>query len=342
MKNRGNRMGKSITDQIEDKNMLGTLEGLLEKAYQNEAAGKLEDALIQTDEIIKRAPGLAEAHNLKGVILDQLGQKAEAIEAFREALRCDPAFHDAQQNLADIQSAVQETAHRAVQFGRARTVAIKGAIIFSLALVAAAILQSAIFLNPFRLEFAGFQMLFVIWRAITFAAATGAAMAIIGSQSFANGRSFALVTILATGLTLVIVSFSYTLSGYNIWSADAKGLFSINYQPIPFMFAGAVMGILIGFVQKNRMLSVWLALAGLTGFGFYEWAPPITADVDIFIKNTAFRLLNGLQNRPLAITVAYAFQESIWSAIAGAIVGGLIGWVLGWYAPILEQEENEL
>ncbi len=74
----------------------------LERAYAYEESGDLEEALRQCETIIQLAPGLAEAYNLRGVILDELGRKEEAIAAYREAVRLDPTFREAQENLYEV------------------------------------------------------------------------------------------------------------------------------------------------------------------------------------------------------------------------------------------------
>lgn len=81
----------------------------LEQAYAYEEGGDLECALRECERIIQLAPELAEAHNLRGVILDELGRKEEAIAAYREAVRLDPTFREARENLDE---ATAETGKR--------------------------------------------------------------------------------------------------------------------------------------------------------------------------------------------------------------------------------------
>jgi tetratricopeptide (TPR) repeat protein len=57
---------------------------------------------------VRLAPDLAEAHNLRGTILDALGQKEQAIDAYQEALRLQPTFRDAQNNLHEAEAELRE------------------------------------------------------------------------------------------------------------------------------------------------------------------------------------------------------------------------------------------
>ena len=71
----------------------------LQRAYVHLGVGELEDALWECGRAIERAPGWAEAHNLRGIILEDMGQLSEAIAAFEEAVRLDAGFSEAKENL---------------------------------------------------------------------------------------------------------------------------------------------------------------------------------------------------------------------------------------------------
>jgi Tfp pilus assembly protein PilF len=55
------------------------------------------------DSVLQFEPGLASAHNLRAMVLEDLKCPEEAIAAYREALRLEPAFSDAQGNLSDLE-----------------------------------------------------------------------------------------------------------------------------------------------------------------------------------------------------------------------------------------------
>ena len=80
----------------------------LEQAYASEDPDDFQEALEECDAAIDLDPGLAEAHNLRGMILDELGRKEEALAAYREALRLDPSFQEASDNLYDLEDELEE------------------------------------------------------------------------------------------------------------------------------------------------------------------------------------------------------------------------------------------
>ena len=84
----------------------------LERAYASEERNDLQKALEECDSAIHIDPGLAEAHNLRGMILDEMGRKEEAIAGYREALRLDPSFQDAKENLQGIENELEEGGSR--------------------------------------------------------------------------------------------------------------------------------------------------------------------------------------------------------------------------------------
>jgi hypothetical protein len=64
----------------------------------------LKNALTSCDEALEVDPTCAPAHNLRGLILDGMGKPVLAMRAYREALRLDPNYTEAQQNLAEAES----------------------------------------------------------------------------------------------------------------------------------------------------------------------------------------------------------------------------------------------
>jgi uncharacterized RDD family membrane protein YckC/Tfp pilus assembly protein PilF len=79
----------------------------LSQAHACWEADDFEGALRECEQAIQLAPGLAEAHNLRGVVLEELGRREEAITAYREASHLDPSFRDARRNLAEAEAAAR-------------------------------------------------------------------------------------------------------------------------------------------------------------------------------------------------------------------------------------------
>ncbi len=74
----------------------------LEQAYAAEEEGDPATALRECELSIQLDSSYAEAHNLHGIVLEELGRKEEAIAAYQEAVRLDPALGDAQENLVEL------------------------------------------------------------------------------------------------------------------------------------------------------------------------------------------------------------------------------------------------
>lgn len=80
---------------------------LLERAYARADAGELEDALAECDRAIGMEPEWAEAHNLRGIVLAEMGWWEEAMAAYDEAVRLDPGLEEAAENLAEARREVR-------------------------------------------------------------------------------------------------------------------------------------------------------------------------------------------------------------------------------------------
>ena len=79
--------------------------GHLEQAYvEYQETENFEQALAECDTAIDLDPYLADAHNLRGVVLEELGRPEQALVAYQNALRLDPDFLEARENLAHLQT----------------------------------------------------------------------------------------------------------------------------------------------------------------------------------------------------------------------------------------------
>jgi tetratricopeptide (TPR) repeat protein len=76
----------------------------LRRAYEFEERGELRESLAECEGAIKIARSfLADAYNLRGIVLEGLGQNEEAVESYRQALSLEPGFGEAADNLRELE-----------------------------------------------------------------------------------------------------------------------------------------------------------------------------------------------------------------------------------------------
>jgi tetratricopeptide (TPR) repeat protein len=98
----------------------------LEQAYvYYEQTERSPQVLAECDAAIAIDPGLAEAHNLRGIALEELERPEEAMFAYRQALKLDPGLTEAQANLATMADACLEDATELYQAEREPELALK-------------------------------------------------------------------------------------------------------------------------------------------------------------------------------------------------------------------------
>jgi Flp pilus assembly protein TadD len=94
-------------DPAEPDRPLGA-QGHLDLAYEHNERGEFAEALIECDAALAADPGPAEAHNLRGMVLEALGRPDEALEAYRTAVELEPEFGDARENLRELSAELRE------------------------------------------------------------------------------------------------------------------------------------------------------------------------------------------------------------------------------------------
>ena len=91
----------------------------LDQAYSSyEDSEELEKALLECDAALELDPYLVEAHNLRGILLEELGRPTEAIKAYKQAIQLDPSFTEAKDNLSDLKSDLASRGGRLVTIAR--------------------------------------------------------------------------------------------------------------------------------------------------------------------------------------------------------------------------------
>ena len=76
----------------------------LEPVYVARERGEFRSALDTCEIAIQQLPASAEAYNLQGLLLEDLGRPEEALEAYRTALQLDSKFDDARLNLLEAEA----------------------------------------------------------------------------------------------------------------------------------------------------------------------------------------------------------------------------------------------
>ncbi len=76
----------------------------LNRAYAHESSDQFDAAWSECEAAIRLDPGLADAHNLRGIVLEELGRKQEAVAAYHQAVGFDPAFVEAWENLREAEA----------------------------------------------------------------------------------------------------------------------------------------------------------------------------------------------------------------------------------------------
>ncbi len=94
-------------DGLEKAGMAGKYLEDAQIAYDRGANNKR--ALADIDAAIQFEPELAEAHNLRGLILDAMGKTDEAIRSYEEAIRLNPDLDKAKANLVDADAERQSS-----------------------------------------------------------------------------------------------------------------------------------------------------------------------------------------------------------------------------------------
>ncbi|PKN93751.1 MAG: hypothetical protein CVU44_08015 [Chloroflexi bacterium HGW-Chloroflexi-6] len=94
--------GANLDAPLEKVELEALVRQCLEKAEKSLESGRnLKEALASCNQAIEYAPESAEAHNMRGLILDAIGKTDESILAYQEAIRLNPDFAEAKENLAD-------------------------------------------------------------------------------------------------------------------------------------------------------------------------------------------------------------------------------------------------
>jgi tetratricopeptide (TPR) repeat protein len=82
-------------------------EATLSQAYQFYQQNLRNNALTEIEMVLSVTPGNAEAHNLRGAILEGMGRRQEALAAYEESVRLKPDYAAALANVKRLQRSVR-------------------------------------------------------------------------------------------------------------------------------------------------------------------------------------------------------------------------------------------
>jgi tetratricopeptide (TPR) repeat protein len=82
-------------------------EATLSQAYQFYQQNLRNNALTEVEALLEVAPANAEAHNLRGAILEGMGRRQEALAAYEESVRLKPDYTAALANVRRLQKSVR-------------------------------------------------------------------------------------------------------------------------------------------------------------------------------------------------------------------------------------------
>lgn len=101
-----------MNSEAESSDILARIQRHLDQAfYYYEETEEFEKALLECDTAIEIDPYVADVHNLRGIVLEELGRTTEALESYEQAIRLDPDYTDAKENLSALKSELASDTH---------------------------------------------------------------------------------------------------------------------------------------------------------------------------------------------------------------------------------------
>lgn len=88
---------------MRDNGWAGGAQAHYDRACEHEEAGRWKMALEECDAAIDIDPSFADAHNLRGIALEELDLPEEAADAYERAISLEPNFHEAIRNLWELE-----------------------------------------------------------------------------------------------------------------------------------------------------------------------------------------------------------------------------------------------
>lgn len=135
--------GTNLDAPLEKNELEALAQQYMEKAQKSFDRGLIKRALVNCDKVLENMPDMAEAHNLRGLILDEMGKGDEAFIEYQEAVRLMPNYGDAIANLEDAEAEYRITYQKKVKHKTRLKLNMRSLII---ATIIGLVIQGALFL----------------------------------------------------------------------------------------------------------------------------------------------------------------------------------------------------
>ncbi len=313
-----------------------TENGHLERAYKLQEEDDFKAALQACSQAIEDVPTLVEAHNLRGLLLEQLGRPEQAIEAYRRAVELDAEFEEARQNFQELQEELQETSYRRTRVNPLKVI-LTGAGAYSILYVLAHFILSVIDSGTAIIE-SYLDLLLLPLYAFIYACVIGLCAFIIGEvarfkQALRLGIASGLGYLVAYMITLVITIFTGRFVDY-LFSFHTATWYSVVLVKIitssfaQYAIIGAITGLCFGLVQKTRTQIIYSILAGVIGFSLQRAIEVLYMG---FFTSIKWLVPIGLNDLASDTIIAILLYTGLF--IKSSPIGALFGYVLTRYRP---------
>lgn len=294
-----------------------TFENYLEQAYEFDEQEQPEKALQAIEQALALDNTSAESHNFRGILLEKLGRKEEALSAYETAMRLDANFGDAAENLAGLRADLARAQKNHSSFRRALRGAGIGAYAFGMSF-----LLYGLFLGWFRssnmstpefipTQFPGtfvinslvmtkdfYDYLFLLLRMV----ACGIGLAFINRDVFHKSfRTGFLYVFFGVGLGEILFQF---------YSPD-------DFLWYTYSLVGAFVGTLFALSQKKPSYLLPFAFVGALSFGLEPYA------ID---KSLSLILDYGWGTEQITLIFIVVLSNSLAGILKGVFFGGMAGW----------------
>lgn len=295
-----------------------TFENYLDRAYEFDEQEQPEKALQAIEQALAFDHTSAESHNFRGILLEKLGRKEEALSAYETAVRLDANFRDAAENLAGLRADLEQAQKNHSSFRRALRGAGIGAYAFGMSfllyglffgwlrssnmsapefisteLPLTYVLDSSVMTRDF------YDYLFLLLRMI----ACGVGLAFIHRDVFHKSfRTGFLYGFFGVGLGEIL--FQFYSFGELFWYT--------------YSLVGVFVGLLFALSQKEGAYILPFVFMGALSFG-----------LEPFVRDPIFNLVFdkfGGSSQQFIMMVIPLLESTLVGVLKGVSFGGMAGW----------------